>query len=264
MRTASVGSVEASPPRPLASQVPDEVLLSAYHDRGDRAARERLIERHVPLVRRLAWRYRTRGEPHDDLVQSGCIGLVKAVDRFDRSRGDSLLAYAIPMILGEIQRHLRDHGSSSVVPPRPIRELAVALRRTADDLTASLGRSPTVGELADALGVDRGRVLEGMLALDAQQTVPLVDDPGAYTRPLDALGAPDRGFDLVDDRSVAVDSLRALDRRERTVVALSFFGGLTQAQIAARLGISQMHVSRVLRGALEKANAAADQHALAA
>jgi RNA polymerase sigma-B factor len=255
--------VKASPPRRLASLVPDEVLLSAYHERGDRAARERLIERHVPLVRRLAWRYRTRGEPHDDLVQSGCIGLVKAVDRFDPSRGDSLLAYAIPMILGEIRRHLRDHGGSSVYAPRPIRELAVALRRTAVDLTASLGRSPTVGELADALDVGTDQVLEAMLALDAQQTVTLGDEPGPDSRRFEALGAPDRGFDLVDDRSVAVGGLRALDRRERTVVVLSFFGGLTQAQIAVRLGISQMHVSRVLRRALDKASAAVDQHALA-
>jgi RNA polymerase sigma-B factor len=236
------------------------VLLSAYHERGNLAARERLIERHVPLVRRLAWRYRACGEPHDDLVQSGCIGLVKAVDRFDPARGDSLLAYAIPMILGEIRRHLRDRGGS-LYTPRPIRELSAALRRTAEELTASLGRSPTIGELADALHVDGERVLEAMLALDVQHTVALGGEPGPDGGLLETFGAPDRGFDLVDERSAAADGLRALDRRERTVVALSFFGGLTQAQIAVRLGISQMHVSRLLRRALDKASAAVDQRA---
>jgi RNA polymerase sigma-B factor len=254
--------VTPSPRRKIAPLPADEVLLAAYHERGDSVARERLVERHMSLVRCLAWRYRASGEPYDDLVQTGCVGLVKAVDAFDAARGRSFLAYATPTILGEIRRHLRDRGGS-VHMPRPLNELALAVRRISDDLTASLGRSPTIAEIASALDVDPEQVVEARTAAAAQQIISL-----AAPRPEGCLeeqvGVSDRAFDLVDDRSAAADGLRVLDARERIVVALVFLGGATQAEVATRLGVSQMQISRVLRRALDKANAAVHSHALAA
>jgi RNA polymerase sigma-B factor len=246
-------------PRCNASDVADERDLDALHERADEAARARLIERYLPLVRRLAWRYRGSGEPIEDLAQSGSLGLVKAIDRFDPARGTPLPAYVVLMVLGEIRRHLRDRGGGATVP-RPVRELGARLRAIGDDLGASLGRTPTIAELASAADVDAESVLDALLATNARLTVPFFETPGdgpKASAPPDALASIDGRLALVEDRTAAAQGLRALDGRERTIVALSFFDGLSQSQIAGRLGISQMHVSRLLGRALAKAHAAA-------
>jgi RNA polymerase sigma-B factor len=239
----------------------DDDDLRAVRERRDAEAWTRLVERHLPLVRRLAWRYRASGEPIEDLVQSGALGLVKAIDRFDPGRGESLLAYAVPTIVGEIQRSVRDRGAGPSASRR-VRELGIALRRIGDELTATLGRTPTLAELAEAADADPELTIEALLASNARITLPLEpvrgDSSADAAAPIDMLAAPDDPYALVEERSALAQALRVLDSRERTIVALSFFGELSQPQIAARLGISQMHVSRVLRRALAKARSAAD------
>jgi RNA polymerase sigma-B factor len=236
-------------------------LARGYVATRDESAREALIAGLLPLVRRLAWRYRGRGEPYDDLVQAGCVGLVKAVDRFDPVRGTSLVAYAVPTIVGEIRRHLRDRGGAVAVP-RGLRELAGEVYAAVDAWSSVHGRSPTIREIAAELDRDAEDVVEALAVLDAQRAVPLVpygdaaDD--ARGASVDTIGACDRGYDAVEDRAAVRQGLRVLDERERQIVALTFFGGHSQARIAYRFGISQMHVSRVLRRALDKAQSAAE------
>jgi RNA polymerase sigma-B factor len=237
----------------------DSQDLRLLRERGDRAARARLVERYLPLVRSLAWRFRGSGEPLEDLIQTGIVGLVQAIDRFDPERGSSLRAFAVPTVTGEIQRHLRDRGPGPTVP-RPIRELATSVRRAGVDLAAEFGRSPTIAELSEAVGVEPEGVVEALLVSSTRVTVPLpeeADDDGAGAgASAAALATTDDRYELVEDRWAARQALRVLDGRERTIVALSYLHGVPQTQIAARLGISQMHVSRLLRRALAKAAAA--------
>jgi RNA polymerase sigma-B factor len=227
-------------------------LLEAYHERGDTAARDRLVENLMPLVRSLAARYSGRGEQLEDLVQVGAIGLIKAIDRFDSERGVELTTYAVPTIVGEIRRHFRDKAWAVHVPRR-LKELNVRLSRLLDQLTNDLGRSPTIAELADAAGVEEEDVIDALESSQAYTARPLstpVDGEGDGDL-LDTLGTHERGYDDVDDGSLIAAGLAGLDDRERRIVELRFFDGLTQSQIAAEIGISQMHVSRLLRRALE-------------
>ncbi len=226
-------------------------LLKAYHE-GDLDARARLVEQHLPLVRSLARRYAGRGEPLDDLVQVGSIGLIKAIDRFDPDRGVELTTYAIPTIVGELKRHFRDAGWAVHVPRR-LKELSLRLNSAVEDLGTSLGRSPTIAELARAVEADEEEVVEALDAGRAYSAISLsapTDDDESGVR-LDLLGADEEGFATSEDRAVLLPGLERLDERERRILHLRFHEGLTQSQIAQEVGISQMHVSRLIRRALE-------------
>ena len=233
----------------------DKILLRRYHEDGDLAAREELIERYMSLVRSLARRYAYRGEQLDDLVQIGAIGLIKAIDRFDVERGVELTTYATPNIIGEIKRHFRDKGWSVRVP-RGLQELNVQVTKLIEQLTVQLGRSPTIPELAKAAGVEEEQVLEALESCRAYSSVSLStgggsDDDGELD-PLESLGTIENEYEVSEDRAVLAPGFKVLDERERKILHLRFFSGLTQSQIAAEIGISQMHVSRLIRRSLEK------------
>jgi RNA polymerase sigma-B factor len=236
----------------------DHDLLRRYHEQGDVEAREQLIEQHLPLVRSLARRYANRGEPLEDLVQVGSIGLIKAIDRFDVDRGVELTTYATPNILGEIKRHFRDKGWSIRVP-RGLQELNVRLSQILETLTVELERSPTILELAKAAGVSEEEVLEALESSQAYTTVSL-SAPGGQGEegeldPLESLGEVEHEYEVSEDRTMLEPGLDVLDERERRIIHLRFWEGLTQSQIASQVGISQMHVSRLIRRALEKVRA---------
>jgi RNA polymerase sigma-B factor len=228
-----------------------DALLRAYHREGDREARDRALIELMPLVRALASRYAGRGEPLEDLVQVGALGLIKAVDRFDVDRGVEFSSYAVPTIVGEIRRHFRDKAWAMHVPRR-LKELSVRLSRVLDELTTELGRSPTIAELAVATGVEEEEVIDALDSANAYSTRSLHApfDDGDETSLADKLGEDDTGFAEVEDGSLVAAGLDALDERERRIVELRFFEEKTQSQIAAEVGISQMHVSRLLRSAL--------------
>jgi RNA polymerase sigma-B factor len=233
----------------------DKILLRRYHEEGDLAAREQLIEQYMSLVRSLARRYSYRGEQLEDLVQIGAIGLIKAIDRFDLSRGVELTTYATPNIIGEIKRHFRDKGWSVRVP-RGLQELNVQLSRLIEQLTVQLGRSPTIAELAKAAGVDEEDVLEALESGRAYSSLSLSSgsgpDDNGEVDPLEAIGSEEHQYSVSEDRAMLAPGFRILDERERKILHLRFFNGLTQSQIAAQIGISQMHVSRLIRRSLEK------------
>jgi RNA polymerase sigma-B factor len=230
-------------------------LLVAWFEQRDERTREELIREYLGLVRALARRYAGGNEPLEDLVQVGSIGLVKALDRFDPERGD-FTAYAVPTIVGELKRHFRDRTWTLSVPRR-VKDLSVAASKQLDRLSNELGRSPSIAELAQVVGAGEEEVVEALEATRAQAVQPLVtasEDEGELG-PVAKLGVEETGFAEVDDRSLLADGLRALDARERRIVELRFAGQLTQSQIAREVGISQMHVSRLLRTALEKMRA---------
>ena len=232
----------------------DKALLRRYHEHGDLQAREQLIEQYMSLVRSLARRYAYRGEQLDDLVQIGAIGLIKAIDRFDVNRGVELTTYATPNIIGEIKRHFRDKGWAVRVP-RGLQELNVQLSKLMESLTVQLGRSPTIPELAKAAGVEEEQVLEAIESGRAYTSLSLSvgssgDDDDLD--PLESLGTEEHQYEVSEDRAVLAPGFRVLDPRERMILQLRFFDGLTQSQIAQQVGISQMHVSRLIRRSLEK------------
>jgi RNA polymerase sigma-B factor len=233
----------------------DRELLRDYHERGNLAARDELIERYMSLVRSLARRYSYRGEQLEDLVQIGAIGLIKAIDRFDLDRGVELTTYATPNIIGEIKRHFRDKGWSVRVP-RGLQELNVQLSRLIEQLTVQLERSPTVPELAKAADVDEETVLEALESSRAYTSLSLSSgastDEDEELDPLESIGTEEPQYEISEDWAVLEPGLKSLDERERTILHLRFFEGLTQSQIAQQIGISQMHVSRLIRRALQK------------
>jgi RNA polymerase sigma-B factor len=232
----------------------DKALLRRYHEQGDLAARQQLIEQYLSLVRSLARRYSYRGEQLEDLVQIGCIGLIKAIDRFDLERGVELTTYATPNIIGEIKRHFRDKGWAVRVP-RGLQELNVQLSKLVEELTVQLGRSPTIAELAKAAGVEEEEVLEALESGRAYSSLSLSVGGGGdddELDPLESLGTEEHQYEVSEDRAVLAPGFRVLDDRERRILHLRFFDGLTQSQIAQQVGISQMHVSRLIRRALEK------------
>jgi RNA polymerase sigma-B factor len=237
------------------TRIDDKILLRRYHEDGDLQAREQLIEQYMSLVRSLARRYSYRGEQLEDLVQIGAIGLIKAIDRFDLDRGVELTTYATPNIIGEIKRHFRDKGWSVRVP-RGLQELNVQLSRLVEQLTVQLSRSPTIPELAKAAGVEEEEVLEALESGRAYTSLSLSVGGGAGDDddldPLESLGTEEHQYEVSEDRAVLAPGFKALDERERKILQLRFFEGLTQSQIAQQVGISQMHVSRLIRRSLEK------------
>jgi RNA polymerase sigma-B factor len=210
------------------------------------ALRREVVESQLPLVHHLARRFRGRGEPYDDLVQVGTIGLLNAVDRFDPGRG-SFTAFAVPTILGEIRRHFRDRGWAMRVPRR-LQDLGRRVSTSREELTHLLGRSPTVQELASHLQEDVDLVLEALDSASAYTTVPLPTTPEDVE--FGYLGVVDESLELVEDRATLRPLLARLPHRERTILALRFIRGMSQSQIAAEVGVSQMHVSRLLTRSL--------------
>jgi RNA polymerase sigma-B factor len=238
-------------------------LFQRYHSDGDVVARDRLICQGIPLARKLAMRYTRRGEPDDDLLQVASIGLIKAVDRFDPSRGTAFSSFAVPSILGELKRHFRHHGWATHVA-RPLQERVLKMQAATERLSADLRRGPTPRELAKATGESVEDVLEALEAATAHDSVSLdaplgsaTDDGGRATY-ADTVGAEDPRLELVDYRSVVDRALHALPEREQLVLSLRFDEDMTQSEIAARIGISQMHVSRLIRRALDRLRKVAD------
>jgi RNA polymerase sigma-B factor len=221
---------------------------------GQRAdARESLVRLHLPLVEHLARRFSGRGEPYDDLVQVGTIGLIKAIDRFETDRGVEFSTYATPTIVGEIKRHFRDRGWAIRVPRR-LQELRLLITSATAELSQELGRSPTVPELAERIGVSDEEVLEGLESANAYSTLSLdapEGSPDRATSVIENLGDVDEALGTVEDRETIKPLLELLDERERRILILRFFKGMTQSQIATEVGISQMHVSRLLSRSLE-------------
>jgi len=232
----------------------DKILLRRYHEHGDLQAREQLIEQYMSLVRSLARRYSYRGEQLDDLVQIGSIGLIKAIDRFDPSRGLEFSTYATPTILGEIKRHFRDKGWAIRVPRR-LQELRLAISSASAELLQELGRSPTMAELAARMEVSEEELIEGLESANAYSTLSL-DAPDSSddsaVRMIDTLGEDDAALEHVENRETIKPLLAQLDPREKHILTLRFFRGMTQSQIAQEIGVSQMHVSRLLARTLAR------------
>ncbi|MDX2542070.1 RNA polymerase sigma factor SigF [Streptomyces sp. WI04-05B] len=209
--------------------------------------RNRLVRMHLPLVEHLARRFRNRGEPLDDLTQVATIGLIKSVDRFDPDRGVEFSTYATPTVVGEIKRHFRDKGWAVRVPRR-LQELRLSLTTATAELSQRHGRSPTVHELAEKLGISEEEVLEGLESANAYSTlsldVPDTDDESPAVA--DTLGSYDEALEGVEYRESLKPLLEDLPPREKRILLLRFFGNMTQSQIAQEVGISQMHVSRLL------------------
>ena len=237
------------------SEVDRRSLLRAYRENGDLAARDRLVESFLPLVSSLARRYAGRGEQLEDLQQVASLGLVKAIDRFDLDREVDLVTYIFPTVVGELKRHFRDRVWSVSVPRR-LKELYQLLSRLLDDLTARDGRSPTIPELAEAAGVSEEEVVEALEAGRAYTARSLTQahdgDDGSEVELIDLLEDEEDGYDVAENRDLIASGLHALDERERQIVRLRFVDGLTQSEIAAAVGVSQMHVSRLLRRALDR------------
>ena len=231
----------------------DRELLRRYHEEGDLAARELLVERHLPLVRSLARRYAGRGEALEDIEQVGAIGLIKAIDRYELSRGVALTTYATPNVVGEIKRHFRDKGWTIRIP-RGLQELNAQMSRTIERLTGTLGRSPTIGEIARELHTTPEQVLEALEAGSAYSPVSLSAGltPDGALDPLESLGAEDEEFERSEDRASLEPALHSLPDRDREILKKRFEEGLTQTQIAEQVGISQMHVSRLIRKSLAR------------
>ncbi len=239
-------------------------LLLRYHRQHDEAARDELVRRMMPLARRLARRYRRAEEPLDDLVQVATLGLLKAIDRFDPERHTAFSSYAVPTMLGELKRYFRDSGWAVHVP-RGMQERVMAVDNTVKDLSRNLGRSPTVYEIAAALNLQPEQVLEAMQAAGAYDAVSLEahrfgdeNDGETYA---DFIGVEDERFELVEYEATIAAALAALPNRDRVVLRLRFAEDLTQAEIAERVGVSQMHVSRLIRRALERLRTVAEYSA---
>jgi RNA polymerase sigma-B factor len=231
----------------------DEQLLRLYQESGDLEAREELAVRFMPLARQLASRYRHSGEPLEDLAQVACVGLLKAIDRYDPERGTDFTRYALPTMLGELKRHFRDKGWALRVP-RATQELALKVNEALGTLPAKLGRAARPRDVADAIGVSVEDVLEAMEAASARRPYSLdaavgPDDDAAVLA--DTIGDEDPAFQTVEYGEAIARTLALLPERERAILNLRFVEDLTQSEIADRVGISQMHVSRLLRRALD-------------
>ena len=239
----------------------DRRLLRLYHHDGEVGARDELVERFLPLARQLARRYQRGNEPLDDLIQVASIGLVKAVDRFDPERGTAFSSYAVPTILGELKRYFRDAGWAVHVP-RGMQERVMTVNQAVSRLSREFGRSPSAGEIAIEVGLDAELVLEALEAAIAYDAVSLdtprtteEEDGDTYA---DTMGAVVERFEIVEYKSAIGPTMRALPARDRLVLRLRFEEDLTQLEIAERIGVSQMHVSRLIRRALTRLRTVAD------
>jgi RNA polymerase sigma-B factor len=226
-------------------------LLVRYHEQGDARARDELVQEMLPLARSLASRYAGRGEPLDDLIQVASVGLVKAIDGFDLQRDVRFSSYATPTVLGELRRHFRD-TTWMVRVPRGLQELQLELARHRDRLTTELGRAPTVQELADAVDRPFEEVLAAIQSQDARRARSLEEPTGEDLTLGDTLGGGDPELGRAETRAMLGDAAEALSARDREVLRLRFVEDLTQTQIAARVGVSQMQVSRIIRRALAR------------
>lgn len=222
--------------------------------RGDAVAREQLVMRFLPMARSIARRYGRGAEPLDDLTQVASVALVKALSRFDHERGVAFPTYAVPTIVGELKRHLRDTRWAAYVPQR-MRDRVLQVDRAAEGLRHALGRSPTVEELAREIQLEAAEVADALRAATAFDALSL-DSPSFASGPepgeaiMDSLGSEEERYDLVEYGATIEAALRALPARQRAILRLRFHEDMTQTEIAQRLGISQMHVSRLLRQAL--------------
>ena len=249
--------------RVLAHRATRERSLALFQELGDQSTpqvrrvvcRDELVSLHLPLVDHCARRFINRGEPFDDLVQVGTIGLIKSVDRFDTDRGVEFSTYATPTIIGEIKRYFRDKGWAIRVPRR-LQELRMSISAVTGDLSQELGRSPTPREIAAKIGVNVEEVMEGLESANAYSTLSLdasdSNEDGAGASMLDTLGMDDEALDHVEIRESIKPLIEQLPSREKRILMLRFFGGMTQSQIAAEIGVSQMHVSRLLNRTLEQ------------
>lgn len=216
--------------------------------------RERIVDRCLPLADHIARRFDGRGEPREDLVQVARVGLVNAVNRFDVEAGSDFVSFAVPTIMGEVRRHFRDN-SWSVKVPRRLKELHLRLGAATAELSQRLGRAPTASELAQELDMDREEVVEGLVAGSSYNTLSIDSRGGGDEEApaiVDTLGDLDTGLDRIDNRETLRPLLAQLPERERTVLVLRFFESMTQTQIAERVGVSQMHVSRLLAKSLAR------------
>jgi RNA polymerase sigma-B factor len=235
-------------------------LLVRYHREGDLAAREQLAERFMPLARDLALRYTYTDEPFDDLLQVASLGLIKAIDRFEPGRGSKFTSYAAPTILGELKRHFRDKGWALHMP-RDLQERTLKVSRATETLSKQLGRSPKVREVAAELGLSVEDVLEAQEASASYEAAsldaPTLHDDGESASLVDLLGDEDSSYELVESRDAIATTWKALPDVDRKVLELRFMHDMTQREIGERIGYSQMHVSRLLRRALDRLETAA-------
>ncbi|HEY7890830.1 MAG TPA: SigB/SigF/SigG family RNA polymerase sigma factor [Solirubrobacteraceae bacterium] len=252
-----MASATAAPKQHLVPSIDGDPaeLFARWHQKRDMAARDALVARFMPLTRNLARRYDRSSEPFEDLLQVASLGLLKALDRFDPSRGYPFPSFAVPTILGEMRRYFRDSGWSVHVP-RAAQERALRVRDAQERLVNEHGRSPTVKQLAEYLELEAEEVLDALQAIHAYEALSLDaprpsadDDSRTYG---EAIGQDDERYELVEMDAAVVAALEHIGPRERTILHMRFVQDLTQSEIAARIGISQMQVSRVLRGALEK------------
>ena len=246
---------------PAAAQAAEHELLTRYHEAGDLAARRELVERFLPFARDLAHRYSYTDEPLDDLVQVACLGLLKAIDRYEPSRGTRFTSYAAPTILGELKRHFRDKGWALRVP-RDLQERVLKAVREGETLAKRLGRSPTVREVATAVGCSSEELLEAYDAASSYDTASLdapatrADAEGAAL--VEMLGSEDGGFEAVAEGQALAAAWGDLPRQEQRVLELRFLHDMTQREIGDVIGFSQMHVSRLLRRGLSQLEEATD------
>jgi RNA polymerase sigma-B factor len=251
-RSAQRGRVS---PDATLMRVGTEELFERWHRHEDRRARDELVQRFLPLARKLARRYNGAREPFDDLLQVASLGLVKAVDRYDLGRGTAFSSFAVPTILGELKRYFRDLGWAVHVP-RGAQELAVKVEDAQQKMIARQGRAPTVHELSQYLELDIADVLDALETARAHHAssldAPHDDGEGESGSVVDSFGQEDRDLQLADDRVTVGAAARHLSKRERDVLQLRFVEDLTQTQIAERIGVSQMQVSRILRRAITR------------
>jgi RNA polymerase sigma-B factor len=242
------------------AQEAERQLLLRYHEYGDLASREELTERFLPLARDLALRYTYTDEPFDDLFQVASLGLIKAIDRFEPGRGTKFTSYAAPTILGELKRHFRDKGWALHVP-RDLQERTLAVSRATEALSKELGRSPKVREVAKELGCSVEAVLEAQEAAASYEAAslnaPTARDDDEAASLVDMIGDTDTSYELVESRDAIANTWKALPEVERQVLELRFTHDLTQREIGEQIGYSQMHVSRLLRRALDRLETAA-------
>jgi RNA polymerase sigma-B factor len=223
-------------------------------DPGRAGLRDKLVTGHLPVAEHIARRFAHRGEAGEDLVQVATVGLINAVDRFDPERGTDFLSFAVPTVMGEIRRYFRD-SSWSVRVPRRLKELHLAITTAGNELSQQLGRAPAPSEIATRLGMSKDEIYEGLEAGNAYHCVSLDDmltQDSDTTSLGEMLGEPDSAMEGVENHESLLPLVRELPERERTILLLRFFGNLTQTQIAEKVGISQMHVSRLLARTLRK------------
>jgi RNA polymerase sigma-B factor len=240
----------------LANSNEVQALLTEYARTRDSKLRDRLVALHERTVRYLASRFRADScTSLEDLVQVGYLGLIVAIERYDPERGVSFLAFATPTILGELKRYLRDH-TWRVKPPRRLRELGLTLRKLHAEMEQRLGRAPSVVEMAEAAGLTEERLIEAMdleyLYRTVSLDVSLYERDGEEKSAWDVIGGPDPHLSLVEDRETLRCALQCLDARQQRIIEYRFFEQLSQLEVARRLGLSQMHVSRLERDALRR------------